>query len=785
MDKYVYCHESNEYDDYTSLKRADYKIFTTLRTTTGAGTFIYAPTTSDKAILFSYTQSNGQSRVDGYKGEYNEIAPNPATHIGCVKVGKPYHEQVFGSLPTGRIFESSGINDDCMVQLASYVIFGAPDREIVLTGSDISRRAPEYLKFLFLLFSPDYARKVGFCINKYLKRDLDDENKFSRADEKPIIRIYALDSQKEYAGSYKINLDTPERVANDGDVGVKALIELIKRGISKENFDAIYSETEGAFLPDGRLDVNKYVRCLVRAAYQNAYDLSYTGALMEYGFSNEHEKRLFVDCIARALKFGDENQKRLTAGKAIECLGENLGSVEGPLMEYLVSKPSLTIKEHQFLVRSALNQLGDGSRRNADDDNTLGLYLQAPSPSWKQKYAFITEIIQGLIGGGKPVSANKVCKVLAERFNRENLAYANSISIEDLFALSSGIGSEARDAIYASLLKNDCGAGKIHYYARHYLKGNPSLAEILRVRRKMQEIFDANDFIFGDIECARIVRERIAQSGIVELLAIYDELSSQMSDYLALKAELYFGACDLQKLKIADRSIMERYKSFLFDVEAELSAVGNVIGKAKENALAESVEECKTYVIEKASADIAQKNIEAFQDEFAEKLYDMLSQDDKKEVDEAAKGESARDGRGEEQTERRQDKAAKYTKINSKYSEANNVGMYFNGTHGYGYSVALGLLAGIISLLIMVLPAICLSAAVGDLSFTTFKMFLSRYFYVAIIAPVFTVVLYTVLYVFSADPGRARKAFSLTALCSFIPCLLCGLGYSLSFILLT
>lgn len=788
MDKYVYCHEGNVYDDYTSLKKSEYKIFTALRTATGAGAFIYAPTTAGKAILFSYTQANGSSRVDGFKGDSSEISANPAAHIGYVRAEEPYHEQVTGALPVSRSFSGGAVNADRMAELVRHIVFGKPDTDVVLVGDDISRRAAEYLKFMYLLFSPEYARKIGFCINKFLKRDLDDVNKFSQSDEKPLIRIYALDSQKVYADCYKVNLDSCESVAATDDIGAKALTELIKRGVTKENFEAIYRETAGAFLPDGSLDVGKYVRCLVRAAYQNAYDLSYTAALMEYGFSSEHEKRLFVDCIARALRGGNESQKRLTADKAIELLGDDLGSVENPLMEYLVSQPAVSREAFEFLIRSAVGQLSN-ARGNDGEDGTLSLYLNAPSPSWKQKYAFITEVIQTLVGNGKILPANNVCKVLSERFSKEKLAYAKNISVPDLFSFGPNIGRDARDVICASLLKNDCGAGRIHSYARQYLKGNPTFGDLLRVRRKMIEIFDVDDFIFGDVECEKAVRARIAPLDIEKILEIYYDLSPQMTDYIAMKAEFYFAACNTGKLSAVDDSVAAMFQGFLTDAESELSDIGVKLGKTKEKDLAERVEECKTYIAETANANKAQANIDQFRGEFVKRLYEMLPKNEKNDIGEVEFYEISKGEDGEPNTKRSPAKADSYAKINGKYNEANNVGIYYNGTQGFGYGVALGALAGFISLLIMLIPAVLISAAVGDLSFATFSMYLSRYFYAAVVAPVFTVVMYVVLYktlcAFFEDVGRARKAFGLTALCAFIPCLLCGLGYSLIFILLT
>lgn len=774
MYKYVYCHDSGEYKDYTNLKKSESKVFATLRECTSAGTFVCAPTTMGKAVLFSYTQNNGQIRVDGYKADYAELGSNPAAHIGNVVVEKPYYEDPIGALPGAVSFSNGEINATNIANLAQYVIFGDASKDVILLGGNIAKQATNYLKYLFLLVPPAYAQKVGFCINKYIKRELESGNKFLPNDEKPIIRIYALDSQKEFAGSYKVNLDASEPDAESSEIGAKALRFLIKQGATQANFDAICRVTESAFAEDGTLNKNEYTRLLVSAAYESSRSLEYAEALISYGFGNDNERRIFTDCINNCLKSGSVAQKKVAAAKAIELLRDDMDAVAENLFAHIVSQESVTPAEHSFLVTSAVKQLG-GNSGGFDDRGLLGIYLSAVAPSWKQKYEFITEIIQRLFESGNKTAAHKVCKILSERFNKENLAYATGITIADLFVLKQNISPDAKIAIYASLLYNDCNASAIHSVARLYLKNNPSFGDILLVRHKAQEIFgfEANDFIFADSECVKTIRARLNKLTLDKLLEAYNGIESQITDYPELKAEFFAAILNLEKLKALDGSFIEAYKSFLSDAEIEMP--DDSIAKAGDRDLATQLQQCKNYLAEKESDHKAQKGVQNFNLAFLQKLYDMLPENEQNEV----KNRKKNSGDAQNTVQ-----PADSKKVLGKYGANSSRGLHFNGTQAYRFCIALGLLSGFIACILMLIPAVCMAAAVGSLTFATVSMYLSRYFYLAVIAPVCTVVIYAILYV-SVCKRNARTAFGLTALCAYIPCIVSGLGFVLSYIILT
>lgn len=778
MYKYVYCHDSGEYDEYTSLKKSECKIFGTLRGCTSAGAFLYAPTTEGKAILFSFTQGNGQFRVDGYKGEYAEIGSNPAAYIGNVRVEKPYHELLLGALPGRTVFASGEVDSIHMANLAQYVIFGDTNKDIVLLGGNIVKQATDYLKYLFLLFPLEYVKRVGFCINKYLKYDLEDGNKFLSSDEKPIVRIYALDSQKEFADSYKVNLNVSEREPETSDLGVIALRCLINLGVTQENFNTICRATESAFSADGRVNRSEYTRCLVRAAYESSHSLTYAEALIGYGFVNNSEKSLFIDCINRCLTSGNETQKKLAASKAIEMLHDDIATVSDNLFSYIISQATITPAERNFLVQSAVAQLNDNTD-DGDAAGVLGVYLNAAIPSWRQKYEFITEIIQRLFESSNRLAAHNVCKILSERFNNMNLAHARDITLSDLFVLRPEISIDAKEAIYAALLKNDCNAESIHRATRLYLKTNPTLGDILRVHRKVQDIFGvvSNDFIFGDNECVRIIQTRCAQIPLGKLLELYDSLTAQLSEYIELKAEFFAAILNLDKLKALEEPYMDEYRRFLSDAEGELSGMQSTLDENKARLLNDKFTSCKKFLFEKGNDRIAQQRIEKFSDDFVRKLYAMLPENEQDEISERKAGKAETDNQGETQ---RPDGR----KVLGEYNTNHSRGLHFNGKRPTRYDIALGLLAGFITCIIMIIPAVCMAVAVGDVSLAAIELYLSRYFYLAIAAPILTLVAYWLLYKFMCKQ-KAWDAFLLTVLCVHIPCLLCGLGWVLSYILLT
>lgn len=774
MFKYVYCHDSGEYDEYTALKKSDGKIFGTLRANTNTGTFLYAPTTLQKAILFAFSQSNGQFRVDGYKGELSEIGANPAAYIGNLTVEKPYLEELIGALPVRLNFNAGDVDATRMANLAQYVIWGDLGKDIVILGEDITRRAAEYLKYLYLLFPAEYARKVGFCINKYLKNDLEDQNKFLPTDEKPIVRIYALDSQKEFAGSYKINLDVAEKDAKDISLGAKALRDLIKRGVTQSNFNEIFNVTESAFSADGDLNLESYSQRLIRCAYENFRTAEYAEAIVSCGFKNDDEKRLFVDCVNCCLRSGDQGQKRTAANKAIELLQEDISLVASDLFAYVISQQTVTPSERDFLVRSTVAQLsGNG---NGDED-LLGMYLHAVMPTWKQKYEFITDVIQRLYNTGDKLTAHNVCKILSQRFNRENLAYAKDITTADLFTLKSNMDPNVKEAIFAALLQNECNASGARVYARAYLKKEPTFGDILNVRRKIREIFDdeSGDFLFGDAECERIIRDKIGRLDFVKLFEIYDGLSTRLADYPELKAEFLTAMLKADKLKKADASFLESYRGFLTDVEADVDQIENASGKTDGVSLTSQLQECKSLVFEKESDREAQARIQEYCGGFIRKLNEMLSEKEHNEISNVKKSGSAADA---------EEQPVDYQKVIAKYSVGNSMGLNFNGKQSYGYGIALALLAGFITGLLMFIPAICLAAAVGDLSFAAFTLYLSRYFYVAMLAAIVTVALYALLY-FTLCKRKGGATFGVTALCAYVPCITFCLGYVLTFILFT
>lgn len=779
MYKYVYCHDSGEYDEYTSLRKSECKIFGTLRECTSAGTFLYAPTTEEKAILFSFTQGNGQFRVDGYKGEYAEMGSNPAAYIGNVRVEKPYHEQLLGALPGRATFTSGEVDSIHMANLAQYVIFGDINKEIVLLGSNIVKQATDYLKYLFLLFPPEYVQRVGFCINKYLKYDLEDGNKFLHSDEKPIVRIYALDSQKEFADSYKVNLNVSVREMETSDLGVIALRYLINLGVTQENFNAICRVTETAFSADGRVNKSEYTRCLVRAAYESSRSLTYAEALISYGFANDAEKSLFIDCVNRCLMSGNDTQRKFAANKAIELLRDDINAVSENLFSYIISQTTITPAERNLLVQSTIAQLSNDANDVMAASGLLGVYLNAAIPSWKQKYEFITEIVQRLFENGNRLAAHNVCKILSERFNATNLAHARDIALSDLFVLRQNIGIDAREAIYAALLKNDCNAESIHRVTRLYLQTNPTLGDVLRVHRKVQDIFGvvSNDFIFDDAECVRIIQTRCSQIPLEKLLELYDGLATQLSEYIELEAAFFAAILDLDKLKALKDSYADEYMRFLSDAEGELSGMQSTLDEEKVRTLNGRLTSCKNFVSEKGNDRIAQQRIEKFSDDFVRKLYAMLPEDEQNEIVDRKASKSETDNQSEVQR-------IDGKKVLGEYNTNNSRGLHFNGKRPTRYDIALGLLAGFITCIIMVIPAVCMAVAVGDVSLAAVELYLSRYFYVALIAPIVTLVAYWLLYRFMTKQ-KAWDAFLLTVLCIHIPCILCGLGWVLSYILLT
>ena len=777
MDKYVYCHDSGSYESVTSLKGSESRVFETLREVTSPGTFLYAPTTEGKAILFSYTQANGQFRIDGYKGDFGEFGTNPATYIGNVRVSPPYYEKMLGALPCTRIFSNTPLDKGKMVHLIHSLIYGSENEMIVLLGSDITARASEYLKFLFLLLPPPYARKVGFCLNKYIKGALADEDRFSEGDEKPVIRIYALDSENEFAGCDKIKLDSNEPPLAASDIGAKALSYLVGLGISQERFAALSRVLERAFLGD-TVDKDIFTRCLVGAAFEEARLPEYATALVGYGFSDESERATFIDAVNFCLESGDKDQKRIAADKALKLLKNDLSPVSDVLLSYLFTQETVTGSARDFMVRTVVSELEAEDAEAIGDDDLLRRYLyDEAAPSWRQKYEFTVALVSRLVSDGKRKAAHGVCRVLSDRFRKENLIYAKNFSRDALFELD-GMDGETQCAVYAALLKNDCDSKKIHEYARIYLKKHPSFDEIFNVYNEIKEIFGVDfsecDFIFADTECKNAIGAMIKRIGFAKLLENYRALSAKLDDFGKFKAQFLAELLNAEKLRSADQTLLDTYEGFMNDAEAEIEQLGGVIGDEETHRLEAARKECKAFLGEKSSAMSAQEKIDEFCGSYLQKLYEMLPVRQREEVKKTSVFEEESGQRVREPFDRK--------KVAEKYS--NNNFKIRSGQRAFNFGLLFALLAGMIVILIMFIPAVYLASSVGELTLASFFTYLSRYNYAVIGAVVVTLLVYTALY-FSVAKRRGKAAFGITALCTFIPCCLYAAGYILTYIFLT
>ncbi len=784
MDKYVYCHDSGKYEAYSGLDGKERKIFDNLQRSVEAGVFLYAPTTRGKAILFSYTMSGGQSRADGYKGEFEEMGDNPAAYYGQLRAEKPYDGKVSGALPADRSCDPSNIDPDVMASLAENVIFGDPSKDIVLICDDTATRI-EYLKFLYLLLAPEYAHRLGVCVNKYIKFALDNTDKFGSGDEKPIIRIYAPNGKRSYSDSCVINADTREYPAPSEKPGPAALRRLIGSGVSVGDFADICDATAPAFCADGKVNAAKYTECVVRKAYEITRDIKYAAAILGYGFDSEKNRALFIDGIKDCLSSDDKNAQSAAADAAIKFLGDDISAVKELLIEYIVSKSDLTAKERGLLVGLAVSEADKDGNITDWQSGVLGSYIVSPTPSWSAKFAFAADVLSKLVDGKETAAAHGMCKIIAQRFNE------NSLADEDPSAFFATLrnnysGAVARMGFAALLYGDTTGDMPTCRYAKTYMSKSDTLnlAQILAVRNEMEAIFGNGedcDFIFSNSDCAGRLKGAFDKIPFDAVIDKYNELEDKIGDYDKFGAELFLRIYDVDKLKgkISDGEFINKYNAFLENFDPESVNDSTRLNTATKNKLIQAYNACRSLVGENKREIEVKSEMEKFCNDFALELYGTLDDASKEDID----GKKKKRSRKSEESDQAP-RTVEYGKVIGKFGASNSVGLHFNGKEAMGYGVLLCLLAGLITMLIMFVPAFCTAAAVGEVTFASVSLHMSRYFYAAVSAPVLAMLCYAVLYLF-VYRRRGSSAFAVTALTVFVPCVMCGLGYVLSFIVLT